>query len=78
MTKLRNRLQREEGFTLIEDRANSKAAQSNVRAAFPAAEAYFSDYGTYLDAADPDGTAGPLLAGEFDRRIVRGRFRFSF
>src|SRR3954453_8045160 len=31
----------------FKDRANDKAAQSNVRAAFPAAEAYFSDNGNY-------------------------------
>src|SRR3954469_3811994 len=49
----------------FKDRANAKAAQSNVRAAFPAAEAYFSDYGSYKPAADSDG-AGPLPAGTFD------------
>src|SRR3954447_10050506 len=48
----------------FKDRANSKAAQSNVRAAFPAAEAYFSDYGSYNTAPDHDG-AGPLVAGDF-------------
>src|SRR3954462_14087277 len=48
----------------FKDRANSKAAQSNVRAAFPAAEAYFSAYGSSTPAADPDG-AGPLVAGNF-------------
>src|ERR1700751_102539 len=31
----------------FKDRANDKAAQSNVRAAFPAAEAYFSDNNSY-------------------------------
>src|SRR3954466_9693035 len=31
----------------FKDRANDKAAQSNVRAAFPAAEAYFSDNNNY-------------------------------
>jgi type IV pilus assembly protein PilA len=70
MTRIRERLAREEGFTLIEllvviviigillaiavpsylgfkDRAHEKAAASNVRAAFPAAEAYYSDVGSY-------------------------------
>jgi type IV pilus assembly protein PilA len=30
------------------DRANNNAAKANVRAAIPAAEAYFSDHGTYV------------------------------
>jgi type IV pilus assembly protein PilA len=70
MTRIRERLAREEGFTLIEllvviviigillaiavpsylgfrARAQDSAAQSNVRAAVPSAEAYYADNGTY-------------------------------
>jgi type IV pilus assembly protein PilA len=35
------------------DRANERAAQSNVRAAVPSAEAFYSDYGHYNTAGTP-------------------------
>ncbi|HXF97874.1 MAG TPA: prepilin-type N-terminal cleavage/methylation domain-containing protein [Gaiellaceae bacterium] len=38
-------------------RAQDNAAKSNVRAAVPAAEAYFADWGDYQFNKKPDGTA---------------------
>jgi type IV pilus assembly protein PilA len=71
LSKIRQRLDRDEGFTLIEllvvlviiavllaiavpsylgfkDRAEKRAAGSNVRASIPAAEAWYSDHNTYV------------------------------
>jgi type IV pilus assembly protein PilA len=39
------------------DRANTNAAKANLRAALPAAEAYYADWGNYDFNKNPDGTA---------------------
>jgi type IV pilus assembly protein PilA len=46
----------------FKDRANSRTAASNVRAALPAAEAYFSDVGSYTGMDITTGSA-PDSAG---------------
>jgi type IV pilus assembly protein PilA len=86
MTRIRQRLGREEGFTLIEllvviviigillaiavpsylgfkDRANQKAAAADVRAAIPAAEAYYADNGNY------NGMTEAILQTNYDSGV---------
>jgi type IV pilus assembly protein PilA len=86
MTRIRQRLGREEGFTLIEllvviviigillaiavpsylgfkDRANQKAAAADVRAAIPAAEAYYADNGSYT------GMTEAILKAQYDSGV---------
>ena len=63
----------------FKDRANDKAAQSNVRAAFPAAEAYFSDVNSYASmdinsgaAPDATGLVGIDAGLKLDKVTVTG------
>jgi type IV pilus assembly protein PilA len=48
----------------FKDRANNRAAQANLRAAVPAAEAFFADYGTYA-------TTGVAPNPDFDESALR-------
>src|SRR6476469_6160609 len=41
----------------FKDRADTKAGQANIRAAVPAVEAYYSDWGNYAFNKQADGTA---------------------
>ena len=42
----------------FKDRANNRAAQADVRAALPSAEAYFADNGSYTDMTATAGAPG--------------------
>src|SRR5438045_3347442 len=56
----------------FKDRADEKAGQANIRAAVPSVEAYFSDYGTYADAAAPAGSGLP--AGLFTAAFLKANY----
>ena len=50
----------------FKDRANEKAAQSDVRAAVPSAEAYYADNGSYTGM---DVTALPSIRRAYDQGV---------
>src|SRR5215468_11150001 len=50
------------------DRANNRAAQSDLRAAIPAAEAFYGDYGTYSTTA----VVGPPAIPAFNVAALQG------
>jgi type IV pilus assembly protein PilA len=47
----------------FKDRANDRAAQSDLRAAIPSAEAYFADNGTYATPGFSDGALKAIDSG---------------
>jgi type IV pilus assembly protein PilA len=47
------------------DRANNRAAEANVRAGIPAAEAFYSDNGTYVGLNNP-ATGNPKGISSYD------------
>ena len=56
----------------FKDRADTRAAQSNVRAAVPAVEAYYSDCGTY--ANETAATCGTPAARVFDATNLKSDY----
>jgi len=94
--RLRDRLAREDGYTLVElrvviviivvllavaassylgftDRAETRVAQANVRAAVPAVEAYSADYNGYADVPAAAAPAG-LPAGDFTAAGLKAHY----
>src|SRR3954451_3098871 len=56
----------------FKDRADTRAAQANVRSPVPAVEAYYSDYNAYAAAASPAGSGLP--AGVFDAAFMKANY----
>jgi len=56
----------------FKDRAERSAAQSNVRAAVPAVEAYYSDHGTYATTMDLAKLQASYDAGLKNDLVVKG------